>query len=134
MTGTTRTRTELQSRYCLLARSGFEFLCHISRRIVLIRPESGLAEAGSLSGRQGLDVDGQILHLLPAGTIAVGVVGAFIHLERHAKRRTVEDSAVDDLLAFAVAAHDVSMHTGFALRVGLDGRSILNVNCRHSSF
>src|SRR3954451_2842745 len=112
MTGSMRTPTQLQPSMGLLARSGFEFLCLIGGRIVLVYPESGFAEAGSLSGRQTLDVEGQGLHLLPAGTIPVGVVGAFVHLERHPQRRPIRDGTVDHLLAFAVAAHNVSMHTG----------------------
>src|ERR1035441_5061463 len=83
--------------------------------------------------RSGSDVDGKLLHLLPARTVLVVVAGALVDDERN------DDVGVDfvahrDRLRLAVASHDVRVAAGLAERLRSNGSSALDVWLAHGSF
>jgi hypothetical protein len=76
--------------------------------------------------RRGRDVDRQLLHLVPTGTILVVVASTFVHRERQYEVRS-DVGADDDEFRLTVTSDDVSPSAGLAERLASDRGSVLDI-------
>lgn len=94
----------------------------------------GSVETHRLVRNRRLDLDRELLHLLPARLVLVRVVNAFADLERHREQLFEDVIAVNQFFALAVSAHDVRMAARLAERLAFYRRSVFHVNASHTSF
>ena len=83
------------------------------------------------SGELRTNIDSQLLHLLPVGTIAIAIAGTLPYLERNADE-TCAVVAENHLFACTIATDNVAMRTRSALALSFNASPVSNVDRRHN--